>query len=522
MPTRTDIIRSKCIADTLWATRYFFYAENARRFNVGEHHKRIAAALDRVFSGECTRLIINCPPRYSKTEMLKAFVKKGLAINPASKYIMLSYSANLALDNSERIKDAVASEWYQELFPWVHIKRDSHAKQKWYTTDGGGVYAASSDGQVTGFGAGLVREETPDDLMPTPQLPTLNSPLPSTLNAQHSTEDQLSTLNRAKPAQRSTNPWGGAIIIDDPLKPLDASSPVRRQKVNDQFENTIRSRVNDRSTPIIIIMQRLHKQDLCGYLLDLEPTEWEVLSLPALSVDSEGRETALYPFKHTVAELHKIKAANRFTFETQYQQNPQAINERLWLFAFDRAKHTAHVAYDPATPLVLSFDFNRNPMTCTLFQHINGQARGIDCIRLENATTRMVCEEIDRRYGQYHPFYLVTGDCAGRNATTLSLLNNYDVVKAYFGLSRSQMQYSGANPRLADSRYFINSLFEQYDIVFDAERCQPAIFDFENVLSDDENRPVKTTRDNIAQQADFLDNVRYYFHRYYKQLQPTY
>lgn len=475
------------MSDTLFATRYFFYAENARRFNVGEHHKRIAAALDRVFSGQCTRLIINCPPRYSKTEMLKAFVKKGLAINPASKYIMLSYSANLALDNSERIKDAVASEWYSDLFPWVQIKRDSRSKQKWYTTAGGGIYATSSDGQVTGFGAGLVKEEPAGDF------------------------EDIDTAN---------NVWGGAIIIDDPLKPLDANSPVRRQKVNDQFENTIRSRVNDRSTPIIIIMQRLHKQDLCGYLLDLEPDEWEVLSLPALSVDSEGRETALYPFKHTVEELHKIQAANRFTFETQYQQNPQAINERLWLFAFDRRKHTGHVEYDPTAPLVMSWDFNRNPMTCTLFQHVNGQARGIDCIRIENATTRMVCQEIDRKYPG--AFFLVTGDVAGKNATTLSLLNNYDVVKAYFNLSRSQMQYSGSNPRLADSRYFINSLFEQYDIVFDSERCKPAIFDFENVMADDENKPIKTTRDNVAQQADFLDNVRYYFHRFYKELQPTY
>ncbi len=485
--TKNQAIRHCIMSDTLFATRYFFYAENARRFNVGEHHKRIAAALDRVFSGQCTRLIINCPPRYSKTEMLKAFVKKGLAINPASKYIMLSYSANLALDNSERIKDAVASEWYSDIFPWVQIKRDSRSKQKWYTTAGGGIYATSSDGQVTGFGAGLVKEEPAGDF------------------------EDIDTAN---------NVWGGAIIIDDPLKPLDASSPVKRQKVNDQFENTIRSRVNDRSTPIIIIMQRLHKQDLCGYLLDLEPDEWEVLSLPALSVDSEGRETALYPFKHTVEELHKIQAANRFTFETQYQQNPQAINERLWLFAFDRRKHTGHVEYDPTAPLVMSWDFNRNPMTCTLFQHVNGQARGIDCIRIENATTRMVCQEIDRKYPG--AFFLVTGDVAGKNATTLSLLNNYDVVKAYFNLSRSQMQYSGSNPRLADSRYFINSLFEQYDIVFDSERCKPAIFDFENVMADDENKPVKTTRDNVAQQADFLDNVRYYFHRFYKELQPTY
>lgn len=486
MPTHHEVIAAKCIADTLWATRYFFYAQEHRRFNVGEHHKRIAAALDRVFRGETTRLIINCPPRYSKTEMLKAFVKKGLAINPASKYIMLSYSANLALDNSERIKDSVASDWYRELFPWVEIKRDSHSKQKWYTTAGGGIYATSSDGQVTGFGAGLVKEEGAEDF-------------DITTNA---------------------GAWGGAIIIDDPLKPLDSTSPVRRQKVNDQFENTIRSRVNDRSTPIIIIMQRLHKQDLCGYLLDLEPQEWEVLSLPALSVDSDGNEVALYPFKHTVSELHKIRSANRFTFETQYQQNPQAINEKLWLFAFDRAKHTGRVEYDPNYPLVMSWDFNRNPMTCTLFQHVNGQARGIECIRIENATTRMVCQEIDRKY--HGAFFLVTGDVAGKNATTLSLLNNYDVVKAYFGLSKSQMQYSGSNPRLADSRYFINSLFEQYDIVFDSERCKPAIFDFENVLADEENRPVKTTRDNVAQQADFLDNTRYYFHRFYKELQPNY
>lgn len=488
MATPQDIIRAKCISDTLFATRYFFKAENGRKFNVGEHHRRIADKLDNVFAGKTKRLIINCPPRYSKTEMLKAFVKKGLAINPASKYIMLSYSANLALDNSERIKDAVSSDWYRDLFPWVVIKKDSHAKQKWYTTDGGGVYATSSDGQVTGFGAGIVKEE--------------------------SEEFDISSTDGT---------WGGAIIIDDPLKPLDAASPVKRQKVNDQFENTIRSRVNDRSTPIIIIMQRLHKQDLCGYLLETERNEWDVLSLPALSVDSDtGEEVALYPFKHTVEELHKIKAANRFTFETQYQQNPQAINEKLWLFAFDREKHTGHVEYDENAPLVMSWDFNRNPMTCTLFQHIDGQARGIDCIRIENATTRMVCEEIDRRYGKYNPFYLVTGDCAGKNATTLSLLNNYDVVKAYFGLSKSQMQYSGSNPRLADSRYFINSLFEQYDIVFDSERCKPAIFDFENVLSDEENRPMKMSRDNIAQQADFLDNVRYYFHRFYKELQPKY
>lgn len=483
--TQADVIRAKIMTDTLFAARYFFRMHENRQFIVGEHHKLIANALDRVFAGKCKRLIINLPPRYAKTEMVvKTFIAKGLAINPMSKYIHLSYSSNLALDNSERVKDMVSEEWYRDLFPWVEIKKDSKAKQKWYTTEGGGVYATSSAGQVTGFGAGLVEEMTDEDM-------------PS-----------------------NGNKWGGAIIIDDPLKPEDAFSPVVRNKVNDRFENTIRSRTNSRETPIIVVMQRLHKDDLCGYLQQIEPDDWEVLSLPALSVDENGNEVALWAFKQSVEELHKIRNANRFVFETQYQQNPQAINEKLWLFAFDRTKHTGKVEYDPEHPLVMSWDFNRNPMTCTLFQHIDGQARGVECIRIENATTRMVCQEIESKYP--NAFWLVTGDCAGKNATTMSLLNNYDVVKHYFGLSRSQMQYSGSNPRLADSRYFINSLFEQYDIVFDTEKCKPAIFDFENVLADDENKPVKTARENVAQQADFLDNVRYYFHRFYKELQPNY
>lgn len=482
--TRSEAIAAKCVSDTMFAMCHFFNMQNGRKFVTGTHHRLIAQLLDDVFAGKYTRVIINMPPRYTKTEFIKTFLMKGFAINPASKYIMLSYSATLAIDNSKCVKDVVSSDWYQELYPWVKVRQDSHAKNKWETTRGGGVYATSSNGQVTGFGAGIVREEITDEDMPTS-------------------------------SKKGT--WGGAIIIDDPLKPLDATSPVNRQKVNDQFENTIRSRVNDKSTPIIVIMQRLHKDDLSGYLMQKEPGEWKVLSMPALSVDEEGNEVALWPFRHTVEDLHKIQAANRFTFETQYQQNPMAINEKRWLFAFDARKHTGHVEYNPGELVVMSWDFNRNPMTCTLFQHYGGVAYGLECIRIENATTRMVCQEIERKYPD--AYFLVTGDCAGANLTTMSLLNNYDEIKAYFRLSRSQMQYSGSNPRLAESRYFMNSLFEQYPIIFDEEKCKPAIFDFENVMSDDENKPIKTSRDNAAQQADFLDNVRYYFHRYYKELQ---
>lgn len=88
--------------------------------------------------------------------------------------------------------------------------------------------------------------------------------------------------------------------------------------MNARFETTIRSRANSRHTPIIIIGQRLHEHDLCGYLLEKEPGEWTVLSLPCITEDGK----ALWPFKHTLEDLERLRRADAVTFETQYLQNP--------------------------------------------------------------------------------------------------------------------------------------------------------------------------------------------------------
>lgn len=500
--TKSQAIRQVIFNDTLFATRFFFASETGQKFNVGEHHKTIAQAFDEVFEGKTRFLIINLPPRYSKTEMKKSFVKKGLAMNPASKYILTSYSANLALDDSEKIKDAVMSDWYMNLFPEVQIKRDAKAKQKWYTTAGGGIYATSSCGQITGFGAGVVQTEEADIL--------------AFLNG-----DDFEPEDKPKEDEQTSDPkrkFGGAIIIDDPLKVIDADSPIMRQKVIDIFEGTIRSRVNDRNTPIIVIMQRLHKDDLCGYLQRPEEKyDWKVISLPAIVTEEDGTERALYPFKHSLEELRTMREQNKYVFETQYQQNPWTINDKLWLFTFDKRRHTGHVTYNPRMPLYVSFDFNHSPMTCSLWQIEPRKILGIDTIKLEG-TTRMVCQEIERRYP--HANLIVTGDCSGSNATTMSLINNYQEVRNYFRLGEAAMQVSRTNPPLAQSRLFMNNIFERFDVVIDAERCKPLIFDFENVKSDEDNKPLKASRENVAQQSDFLDNARYFFHRFYAHFTP--
>lgn len=295
-------------------TRYMYKKKNGRKFIMGDHHRIIIEALERVLRGECKRLIINVAPRYSKTELaVKQFISNGLALNAKAKFIHLSYGDDIALDNSESIKDVIQSDFYQELFPEVQIKKDAKAKDKWYTTEGGGVLARSAAGQVTGFGAGAV------DLTDEERKEIERKEMEE---FERDVEDFLAEVGVQVEEDELDKKFkfSGAIIIDDPIKPEDADQDTIREKVNSRFDSTIRNRVNSRDTPIIIIMQRLHPMDLSGYLMrEDEQDEWEVISLPCIKEDG----TALWPFKHTVEELNKMRKSNELVFERQYMQNPQ-------------------------------------------------------------------------------------------------------------------------------------------------------------------------------------------------------
>ena len=236
---------------------------------------------------------------------VKHFLAMGFAVNPRSRFIHLSYSDDLVRDNSKGVQAILNMPQYQRFFP--NVKPSTTNSRKWFTPDGGGLYAVSSAGQVTGFGAGLVDRE----------------------------DDELgNTVEDLDKVAAAGDEFGGAIVIDDPLKPDDALSDNMREKVNQKFETTIRNRVNSRRTPIIIIMQRLHEHDLCGYLMETEPDEWKVISLPVLYTDDKGEERALWPFKHTVEELHKLRDINPFVFETQYMQNPKPLEGLMYSQGF--------------------------------------------------------------------------------------------------------------------------------------------------------------------------------------------
>lgn len=262
-----------CREDLYFFSRYMFRARKGYKWVANWHHKAVCDALMRVFRGETKRLIINIPPRYSKTELAVInFIAWSLGRFPDAEFIHTSYSATLAVNNSGSTKLMVESPEYRAIFPHVKLRWDSSSKADWRTTGGGVVYATGAGGTITGFGAGKMRPG-----------------------------------------------FAGAIIIDDPHKPDEAHSDPIRKGVIDWFGNTLESRVNSPETPIILIMQRLHEKDLTGFLLDGGNGEtWDHVCIPAVGED----DTPLWPFKHTREDLQRMESSNPYVFAGQYMQRP--------------------------------------------------------------------------------------------------------------------------------------------------------------------------------------------------------
>lgn len=275
------VLKVKCEKDFLFFCRYIYKENHKRNFLVNWHHQEIAKYMQLVFDGKIKRLIVSMPPRFGKTELIvKMFIAWSLAKNPQSKFIHLSYSDDLALDNSSQTKEYLESDAFQLLWN-LTLKSDSKGKKKWFNEQGGGVYATASGGAITGFGAG----------------------------------------------QANSNAFAGCILMDDMLKPDDAGSDVKRSFINQRYNSTIRSRVNDRDTPIILVAQRLHEEDLSGFLLNGgSGEEWTHLCLPALDENNKP----LWEEKHNFTELEQIRQANRYNFAGQYMQTPSPAEGGEW------------------------------------------------------------------------------------------------------------------------------------------------------------------------------------------------
>jgi predicted phage terminase large subunit-like protein len=250
----------------------------------GAHHKKMAAAFERVAKGECKRLIINMPPRHTKSEFASYLLPAWfLGKFPDKKVIQTSHTAELAVGFGRKVRNLVDSDVYKDIFPGVALQSDSKAAGRWATNKGGDYFAIGVGGAVTGKGADL-------------------------------------------------------LIIDDPHSEQEATIAETSPEVYDKTHEWYTSGPRQRLQPggaIVIVMTRWSKKDLTGQVLksaaQRSGEEWEVIEFPALL--PSGRP--LWPEFWSLKELEALKSElPNGKWMAQYMQQPtsdvSAIIKREW------------------------------------------------------------------------------------------------------------------------------------------------------------------------------------------------
>lgn len=253
----------------------------ARPFLRNWHHEAMAYHLERCLRREIRRLIICLPPRNLKSIIssvaLPAF---ALGLDPTARVICVSYGGELAAKLQRDCRTVMESTFYRRIFPGTRLSRRKNTESEFETTRGGFRLATSVGGALTGRG-------------------------------------------------------GNIIILDDPMKPDEALSEARRRSVCEWFDNTLRSRLDDKKDDVIIIvMQRLHVEDLVGHVLD-SGEDWTILSLPATAEYDEEipigpnrlyrRKSGdvLHPEREPLSKLQEQRnVMGSYHFYAQYQQSP--------------------------------------------------------------------------------------------------------------------------------------------------------------------------------------------------------
>jgi predicted phage terminase large subunit-like protein len=271
---------------TSFILRCFAQLNPQTQFLMNWHIAVIAATLEACRRGEIRRLIINLPPRHLKSICASvAFPAWLLGHNPAAQIMCVSYAQDLSDKLARDCRTIMNAKWYQKLFGTRPASRKP-ALQEFETRQHGYRLATSVGGVLTGRGADF-------------------------------------------------------IIIDDPLKADEATSETQRCGANEWFDRTLYSRLNSKETGcIILIMQRLHEDDLVGHVLEQE--DWKVLSFPAIAEKDEefvvetpigGRTRfsrregdVLHPERESREVLDRTRRAlGEYDFAGQYQQTPAPL-----------------------------------------------------------------------------------------------------------------------------------------------------------------------------------------------------
>jgi predicted phage terminase large subunit-like protein len=250
-------------------------------FIAGRHHKIFAEKLERVANGELKRLIVNMPPRHTKSEFASyLFPAWIMGRQPNRKIIQATHTAELAVGFGRKVKNLIDSDVYREVFPDLQLAKDAKASGRWSTDKGGEYYAVGVGGALAGRGGDLV-------------------------------------------------------VIDDPVSEQDAMSPTALDNIYEWYTSGPRQRLQPGGA-IVIVMTRWSIRDLTAKVLQKQSEggadQWEVVEFPAIFPDSGS---VLWPEFWSKDELEAVKASIPVAkWNAQYLQNPTAeegaIIKREW------------------------------------------------------------------------------------------------------------------------------------------------------------------------------------------------
>jgi len=261
-------------------------------FISGDHHALMATKFEEIASGKTKRLIINMPPRHTKSEFASYLLPAWyLGKFPSKKIIQCSNTADLAVGFGRKVRNLVDGDVYPKIFPNVALRSDSKAAGRWSTNANGEYFAIGVGGTVTGKGADL-------------------------------------------------------LIIDDPHSEQEASLAAGDPSVFDKVYEWYTSGPRQRLQPggsIVVVMTRWSKRDLtgkiCQAMVDRDGDEWEIISLPAI----KRNEKPLWPEFWSYEELDKLRIELPLSkWQAQYQQDPTseegALVKREWWKAWDQER----------------------------------------------------------------------------------------------------------------------------------------------------------------------------------------
>jgi len=235
-----DALRDYLLKDFRAFSYFVFKILTGQKMMHVDYYDVLFEAIQLLIEQKCNRMIINIPPRAGKTLILSQFLPLfAWCRNPSGQTILTGFNKDVLAESSGYIRTIMISPDFERVFPDVVIDQNKKSVERLGTMSAGVLHAIPTTGKMTGKGCGALVEG-----------------------------------------------FAGLMAIDDVIKPDDANSPTERDKINNRFSNTLLSRLATETTPLCIIMQRLHADDLCGYLMKGNTADvYKWLSIPGIIVE---------------------------------------------------------------------------------------------------------------------------------------------------------------------------------------------------------------------------------------------